>query len=616
MLFVLFYCVAAAGASTLLTRLSFPNAPLRYKLIVGVVLAQVALLIPVHVVATMEIAGIIDRILLPYLALGQAVLLSGSLILYYRRPRVALRARDSAPSVAPHPYLWVTALAVGGAYALGSANVLSSHIREWDAVSYHLLLPLRWLMDRSFAITPETHWKLGMPGNGEATMFVLLAGGLEPLMVLTQWLPLLSLALSVYCLALSLSESRQAAWSCVAVLFTLPIVYHQAFSGYVDLFAAGFLVAAIALGERSLRSREAEGESLAGWLWITGLACGVAVGAKYLYLAYGGLLGITLVGLHAARSRKPMSTAVSTARTLLLGISVPSAFWYLRSTLLTGNPLFPLEVEFGGHVLLPGIPTRVITPADWAIGRWVHSQAEWLVYPWLEFHSNPSMTGYSIDTGLGAAFAAFVPLGIVFFAWIAWRQRSDKRLWWWLAVFVACGLIWWFPLRQVMRFGIVLMALSVVLAAPLFAVLTEVRNRAFYGIFCAAIVVACTPLALESASHIAMRIIHDQWSRAETYRYPTAVDDLPDGSTMLNLVRPNNFAIAGERLSFDVVAYFEAPRPLTSDFLKTRGVDYIVGHGQHEKHVAGLPGVQLFHSSVVRDPVNRTEVDWRIWQVE
>ncbi len=177
MLFVLFYCAAAAGASTLLTRLSFPHAPLRYRLIVGVVLAQVALLIPVHVVAAMEIAGIVDRILLPYLALGQAVLLSGSLILYYRRPPVALRARDSAPSVAPHPYLWVTALAVGGAYAAGLANALSSHIREFDAVSYHLLMPVRWLLDRSFAITPETNWHWGMPGNGEATMFVLLASG-------------------------------------------------------------------------------------------------------------------------------------------------------------------------------------------------------------------------------------------------------------------------------------------------------------------------------------------------------------------------------------------------------------------------------------------------------
>ncbi len=435
-------------------------------------------------------------------------------------------------------------------------------------------------------------------------------------MVLTQWLPVLSLALSVYCLALSLSESRQAAWSCVAVLLTLPIVYHQAFSGYVDLFAAGFLVTAIALGERSLRSREQEGESPAGWLWITGLACGIAVGSKYLYLAYGGLLGITLVGLHAARSRKPMSTAVSTARTLLLGISVPSAFWYLRSTLLTGNPLFPLEVEFGGRVLLPGIPARAISPADWAIGRWVRSQAEWLVYPWLEFRSGPSLTGYSIDTGLGAAFAAFVPLGIAFFAWMAWRQRSDKRLWCWLAVFVACGLIWWFPLRQFMRFGIVLMALSVVLTAPLFAVLTEVRNRAFYGIFCAAIVVACTTLALEPTSYLGTRFLYDQWSRAETYVYPTAVDNLPDGSTVLNLVRPNNFAMAGERLSFDVVTYFEAPRPLTSDFLKTRGVDYIVGHAGHEEHVAGLPGVQLFHSSVVREPASRAEFDWRIWQVE
>jgi hypothetical protein len=199
---------------------------------------------------------------------------------------------------------------------------------------------------------------------------------------------------------------------------------------------------------------------------------------------------------------------------------------------------------------------------------------------------------------------------------MVWRQRSDKRLWCWLAVFVACGLIWWFPLRQFMRFGIVLMALSVVLAAPLFAVLTEVRNRVFYGIFCAAIVVACTPLALDPVSHIAERIIFDQWSRAETYRYPTAVDDLPDGSTVLNLVRPNNFAMAGERLSFDVVTYFEAPRPLTIEFLKARRITYIVGHSRHEERVEAVPGVQLFHSSDVRNPINKATTRWRIWKVD
>ncbi len=105
-------------------------------------------------------------------------------------------------------------------------------------------------------------------------------------------------------------------------------------------------------------------------------------------------------------------------------------------------------------------------------------------------------------------------------------------------------------------------------------------------------------------------------TRAEIYRYPAYVDDLPAGSTVMNLVAPNNFAMAGERMSNRVVGYFEVPRDLSMEFLEARRVDYIVGHGDQEQKVEGLPGVQLIHSEIYHDPVGLGDQPWRIWKVD
>jgi len=58
----------------------------------------------------------------------------------------------------------------------------------------------------------------------------------------------------------------------------------------------------------------------------------------------------------------------------------------------------------------------------------VRHKSEWLVYPWTEWKK---LTGYlkvpyGEGDGLGAAFAAFVPLGIVFFSVTAIANRLNR----------------------------------------------------------------------------------------------------------------------------------------------------------------------------------------------
>ncbi len=606
-------CLLSAGLTGwIVSRTLLGNADFRYRLIAGLIAAESVLLVSVHLAASAQMAGLTARLAPWHAALVLAAILAAAVALCGRGATVGREIRPAARDPIP-AYLWVSGAVIGGAYLIGAVNAFDGYIIDYDAVAYHLLLPHQWLMDGTLAISEKTNWRFGMPGNGETAMYWFYAAGQNRWAFLAQWPSTACLFASAYSLAFSLTRNRNAAWATTAVAATLPIVYYQTFNGYIDVFAVSFLLGAVALSQATT-----EGSMKPSWSWygLIGLACGIALGSKLTYVAFVGPLIVGLAIVSGWGRKNATAEILRVAVPLVAGTAATAGFWYLRGWLLAGNPVFPMRVAYEEWVLFEGLHRESINPSNWAIGRWIHTPAEWLVYPWVEYRNQPSMTSYSIDTGLGAAFATFVPLGIVFFCWFAWRRRADRQLWLWPIGLIYCGLIWWYPLHQTLRFGLIFMLLLAVASGPLLAILTETRNRLFEGVFCAAIVITCAILTLEPAAFIASRRLYDIRTRAETYRYPSYVDDLPAGSTVLNLVAPNNFAMTGDRMSNRVVAFFEAPRKLTMEFLEKRRVDYIVGHDTSARRVAGLPGVRLVHSETLRDPISLADQPWLIWKVD
>ena len=609
------FCLSSAGLTGwIFTRALLGGAELRHRLIAGIVVAESALLAAVHLAAGVQLAGVTERLAPWHAALALALILAASAALLGRRPRTATE-RKPAPREPIPAYLLLSGVVLGGAYLIGAVNAFGTYIIDFDAVSYHLLLPHHWLLDGTLAISEKTNWRFGMPGNGETAMYWFYAAGLSEWAFLVQWPPLACLFASSYSMAFGLTRSWNAALSCTAILATLPIVYYQTFNGYIDLFAASFTMGALALA-LAVVERSEKSQPIRPWYFVIGLAMGIAVGSKLTYVAFAGPLVAALAILSGWGAKRKAWETVTTAGALVAGVGLTYAFWFLRGWLLAGNPVFPMKAAIGSWVLFPGVAANNINPPDWAIGRWVHSQAGWLIYPWLEYRARPSMTSYSVDTGLGAAFAAFVPLGLAFFCWLAWRRRADKQFRLWTVGLVYCGLIWWFPLHQTLRFGLVFLLLLVIASAPLLAVLASARNRVFEAVFCSAITITCAIVALEPSAFIASRYLFDMHTRAAIYRYPAYVDDLPAGSTVLNLTPPNNFAMAGARLSNRVVGYFEVPGKLTADFLERRGIDYIVGHGIEANRLEGLAGVRLVHSEIYHDPVGLGDQPWGVWKVD
>ncbi len=511
-------------------------------------------------------------------------------------------------------YLWAAVGILASIYGALIIDLATAYPEGWDALSYHLPLSVTWFQERTVAVDLQKHWMLSLPGNSEVVSFLVLPAGWEALLPLPQSIGLTCLLIGVYSLALRLSRDRTAAVSCVFITLTLPIVYFQTASAYVDLFGTGFLFAAAALGLHGVSSG-ATAEGRLGLVAAAALACGIAVGVKPTFWLYATLLTAAM-GLAALRQTGwNLRSVVRPTVIFGVGMLVPSVFWFARAAHGTGNLLYPLEVTWGDRVLLPGFASTEITPIDFAIGRFVRSELEWLVYPWVEYKHPLGLTAYSAEAGLGAAFATFVPLGLAYLAWRTYTAKANCRaalLCWW-GLFAAMALCWLLLLRQTPRFGLPWIVFCVVLSAPFLAVIARGGRRSFQILFVAAIAGSSALLGLDPALSLAVRLRFQTWTRAAHYNYPQALDQLPPGTVVLNLAGYNNYAVAGRRLSNRIVNRFEAPRPLTFDFLANRGVDIVVD--LESKPDPPVEGLTLMRREAVSEPSTGQRTVWRIWRV-
>jgi hypothetical protein len=184
-----------------------------------------------------------------------------------------------------------------------------------------------------------------------------------------------------------------------------------------------------------------------------------------------------------------------------------------------------------------------------------------------------------------------------------------------MLAWLTCGLLWWFPLHQTLRFGLAFILVSVLLSAPLLAVLSAARSRLFEATFFVAVVLTCGVVALEPATAIGSRALFDRWSRAEVLDYPAWVDSLPHGTTIYSLHPTKNMAMAGKRLGNRVVGDFEGRRRLTDEFLRERGIDFVVGRASRSRRLENLTIVELYLNEDLPNPITGHVGRWRIWKV-
>jgi len=231
----------------------------------------------------------------------------------------------------------------------------------YDALSYHLALPLSWLHTGRIGTIPLPFGD-GAPAFAPASPEVLgvtwisLTGTLQGAQM-SQWPFLLLGVLAVGETARRRGAPAATAWALAGLMLCLPELYEQSTCAMADVACTGAAMAAVGLVM-----------TVGVWSVDAWLALGLLAGTKSVGLvlasAFGGVVLLskllrTLALAPGRRVRPVIASRLLLVRALLLiaAFLLGGGFWCLRTMLRTGNPVFPVAVVVGGHVLFSGFYT-------------------------------------------------------------------------------------------------------------------------------------------------------------------------------------------------------------------------------------------------------------------
>lgn len=250
----------------------------------------------------------------------------------------------------PRQAIFCLALWVAVGLAL---NALVVPTTFWDALSYHLPVPVSWMQSQrlTVAYVPLTDVANSyFPGNGELLYLWVLSPLRNDLLVrIVPWAMWLILGASLFRACRKLRVSPEGSLAASVMILFLPVVLAQATELALDLTSTVFFV--LAFGHLLEFWQNPRSEPLI----MFSLSAGLFMGVKYSAPAYWLLL---MVGLAVAlgQNRRAIGArgAFRYVLVFLLGTTLLGGYWYVRNTLLTGNPLYPVELGLFGHTILSG----------------------------------------------------------------------------------------------------------------------------------------------------------------------------------------------------------------------------------------------------------------------
>jgi hypothetical protein len=451
---------------------------------------------------------------------------------------------------------------VGGGFLLLAGLLVIGFPRGYEANAYHLPNAVNFFRDGSLQI-----WDAAFMHTYPADASLWNGFWLRLLperVVSVVNLPFLGLCvLLLYQLCRCSGADRSAAVLVSCGLTTISLFGFCAAELGSDVAGVAFSLAALwlALSRPQLFPR---------WSVLAGTASGIAYSFKQPHLVSTVLVGLLIVGGRAPSGmRQSLSTRLAHGLSFAAGFMALAGEWLLRNQLELGNPFYPLP--------LAGVPEFLgfTSASDWSAEEfrsleleWVDAPWQWLTYPWVEGHRLHQ--NFKFSSGLGPFFAATVPVMWIMWSVMlireAWRYRSSSDCDRTARVLYLCGtalfLAWWASGSRQPRFAMIGIATLLPLAAVLLTSISGWLRRAYeillgFGILFMLLVLLVN-IGVEEGSLLSLGRLP---TRAEAFEYPPRIDDLPDGSVVLDLVgRPFHYQLYGARLTNRVVSYPEAVR--------------------------------------------------------
>jgi len=338
---------------------------------------------------------------------------------------------------------------------------------QYDSLVYHLALPQAYLRAGGLA---RCDWLLysHFPQNGEMLFTLALVLGSDLLAQMLMWLA------AFLCVLWALAEGRRRGYPAVGRLAAVLLATHTAVlllasTTYVETLVMLWTTAAVFA---FLRWQEGQGPGIPGprgrgWLAVSALGAGLALGTKYNAGIAAGLLGLVLLGRLAVATAPERRTRSVDLAVFVGTVTALFAPWLVKNVLVVGNPVFPFLYRWFPKAGMDTDAARIYFRLLEAYGHGGKLANAVLGTPLLLL-GNSLRFGGGMDVlgDLGWEFSFWcLPLGL----WAAWREPRWRAL-----AGLALGyLAAWFATGVVLRF--------LVPAAPLLAMLAAAGLVALWG---------------------------------------------------------------------------------------------------------------------------------------
>ncbi len=286
------------------------------------------------------------------LALGVFVLAAGGFARWLRPATLDDVAREPTPTGLSFCAILCFALVLAAGLYLGIRSLLLAVKVVSDGPIYHLYFAARWwkagrlvLVAAPFGENAATYFS----ANGDLWLTWLLASWGGDRLARIGQAPFLALAgLAAYGCARSLGSGRSAGVIATCWFVSSTPLFIYSFEPNVDtIFVAGYMLATYFF----LQGVRDEGDTAT--ICLGALAAGGALGTKAVGLVFVPPL-LLLALVEVLRRSAPARIKTIRALSIVVLPLVTGGYWYGRNLLLTGNPVYPLEVRLLGHTIWPG----------------------------------------------------------------------------------------------------------------------------------------------------------------------------------------------------------------------------------------------------------------------
>ncbi len=472
--------------------------------------------------------------------------------------------------------------------------------RDTESIAYHLPIGVNLFQTGSLKVWDHAHWHT-FPANASIWYGYWLTLGLERVTAVSNFVFLVPLSAGLYEIGRALGANRASQELTLAGFFTIPLVGFLVFSCEAVVGGLAWLACALAL---ALTNPSGQTNRTA----LIGICLGLAYGFKALHLVAAALIALWLLYSDVRRvaAQSPASldrqsilaAAVKTQSILLLSFLAMSGYWLARNWVEFGNPFYPVQIPLIGSIAgWSAAPDFSFAHSSTTQFEWVRSSAEWVAYPWLEWHDP-----LEVKKGGGVSFGPFIAsvvLIAVLATLVTLRLRADPSAY--KRTFLILGggvilLVWWMLEDRAPRYLMGAFVFWVPLAGWFLSSLPNRWAPVQFGVATVSVLtmlgILLTTQTIEFGDHF---VLAKQKNRWEYYEYPRELDALPPNSVVTNLMGRNwSYPLFGATLSSRVINITSAKQlaatsPSSSnqpgvdyyfsaDKLKTKGITHLFAH--------------------------------------